>query len=385
MILYDKECNLLGMSKSVLDFLGYEDLEEFTTFANDVADLFEQRSGYVYGFKNFSWINYVLHSGAPNKNAILRLKNGKELEVRIAIEEILPIDPSQGFYRVELHPAHGSHKVHLSSEPFSIDNQFEKDKIEDQSLPDSKDFLSASEGTSFLTDENYFEEPQNLQQQEPEIFNNDDTPATSSLGVSFMDASEFSISSTPTTPSDDKPLPVSFDEPFTDDSISEVDEKISFDETPHAQNDNDSIEDDIAFEIPAQNLSNEPIIESIEAISESEDAFETNSFDESENIEDYNPAQTMEALGLEPNELKLFLHEYCDNIEMVSIALEDAIRENDNEGKQALLTQLKGTAKHLRIERINSLLLKLHDSNDISLLQALQSYARKLKTLQIDN
>lgn len=59
MILYDKECHLLGISKSILDFLGYEDIEEFKTYTNDVADLFQNRPGYIHRFKNFSWINYI--------------------------------------------------------------------------------------------------------------------------------------------------------------------------------------------------------------------------------------------------------------------------------------------------------------------------------------
>ena len=116
MILYDKKCNLLGMSRDVLGFLGYEDIEEFKTYTNDVADLFVNKSGYVYKFKNFSWIDYILHSGAPNKSALVKLKNGKEVESRIAIEEILLIDPlgdNQTLYKVDLFNSYfGEHANH---------------------------------------------------------------------------------------------------------------------------------------------------------------------------------------------------------------------------------------------------------------------------------
>ncbi|MBE0494937.1 MAG: hypothetical protein IBX45_00860 [Campylobacterales bacterium] len=109
MILYDKECNLIGIAKDVLVFLGYEDMEEFKTYNNDVADLFVNKLGYVYKFQNFSWIDYVLYSGAPNKNAIIKKKNGKEIEVHVSIREILPFGPletHQMLYGISLQTLH---------------------------------------------------------------------------------------------------------------------------------------------------------------------------------------------------------------------------------------------------------------------------------------
>ncbi len=88
MILYDDDNNLLGISKDVIGFLGYDDMEDFQTYTDDVAELFVKKSGYVYKFDNFSWIDYILHSGAANKNAILKLKNSEEIEVKINIKEV---------------------------------------------------------------------------------------------------------------------------------------------------------------------------------------------------------------------------------------------------------------------------------------------------------
>lgn len=109
MILYDKECNLIGVAKDVLVFLGYEDVEEFKTYNNDIADLFVNRLGYVYKFQNFSWIDYILYSGAPSKNAIIKKKNGKEVEVGVSVQEIYPFGPlesHQALYSVTLHTQH---------------------------------------------------------------------------------------------------------------------------------------------------------------------------------------------------------------------------------------------------------------------------------------
>jgi len=55
LILYDKNSNFLGMGKSELSMLGFEDMEEFKSNFNDFADLFVNQPGYISKFKNFSW------------------------------------------------------------------------------------------------------------------------------------------------------------------------------------------------------------------------------------------------------------------------------------------------------------------------------------------
>lgn len=88
MVLYDNEANFLAISDESIRFLGYDDANDFKKYVNDVADLFVVKSGYVYKFKNFSWIDYILHSGAANKSAIIKLKNGREKEVDLHIKEV---------------------------------------------------------------------------------------------------------------------------------------------------------------------------------------------------------------------------------------------------------------------------------------------------------
>ena len=93
------------MSQTELSMLGYEDMEEFKTHHKDFADLFIQKPGYIFKFKNFSWIDYSLHSGAPNKNVILKHKNGTEIETKLKISEIFlydSINESQTLYGVEI-------------------------------------------------------------------------------------------------------------------------------------------------------------------------------------------------------------------------------------------------------------------------------------------
>lgn len=87
MILYDKSGQFIGMTHTELNLLGYDDMEAFCNEHTDIADLFVNKAGYIFKFKNFSWIDYLLYSGAPHKHAIIRTKNGKEVEVLLAARE----------------------------------------------------------------------------------------------------------------------------------------------------------------------------------------------------------------------------------------------------------------------------------------------------------
>lgn len=100
MILYDQDFNFIGMSAETLTFLGYEDLDEFTSMHADFADLFVKKEGYIHKFENFSWIHYILYSGAANKKAYVKQKNGSEVTVDITIKEVFLTDKYEGLQRV---------------------------------------------------------------------------------------------------------------------------------------------------------------------------------------------------------------------------------------------------------------------------------------------
>jgi len=88
LILYDKSGMFLGMGTQELSLLGYDDMEEFRNYHNDIADLFINKPGYIFKFKNFSWIDYTLHSGTPNRRVLIKTKNGREVDSALHIHEI---------------------------------------------------------------------------------------------------------------------------------------------------------------------------------------------------------------------------------------------------------------------------------------------------------
>ena len=100
MILYDQDFNFIGMSAETLTFLGYEDIDEFTSMHNDFADLFVKKEGFIHKFENFSWIHYILYSGAANKKAYVRQKNGSEAPVDITIKEVFLNHTYEGLRKI---------------------------------------------------------------------------------------------------------------------------------------------------------------------------------------------------------------------------------------------------------------------------------------------
>lgn len=76
------------MSNETLSYLGYEDLSDFTSQHSDFANLLVNKEGYIYKFQNFSWIDFILYSGSPNKSALLQLKNGEPLEIKLSVKEV---------------------------------------------------------------------------------------------------------------------------------------------------------------------------------------------------------------------------------------------------------------------------------------------------------
>ncbi|MDX1809386.1 MAG: hypothetical protein R3331_07590 [Sulfurospirillaceae bacterium] len=170
MILYDKKGNFLGMSQKELSSLGFQDLDEFKSYHTDIADMFVNRPGYISNFKNFSWIDYALHSGAPNKNILIKNKNGNEMEAILHISEVFLVDTlnnESGIYNIEIDFNSDVNKINanpiFSSEPESddtvdtseIENEtdtsystVDEDNTEKSEEPENNDFIAEDFDTS---------------------------------------------------------------------------------------------------------------------------------------------------------------------------------------------------------------------------------------------
>ncbi|MDR0579869.1 MAG: hypothetical protein LBG21_04635 [Campylobacteraceae bacterium] len=118
MILYDKNTVFLGVSADILSALGYENINVFRAYNNDIADLFVKKQGYVHKFDNFSWISYVLNGSLPNKNVIIKTRNGSEIEASISVTELFLNNKDDKCYIISLNNIR-----HISDNSDSIDRK----------------------------------------------------------------------------------------------------------------------------------------------------------------------------------------------------------------------------------------------------------------------
>ncbi len=135
MVLYDKKSNFLGIGQSELSMLGYEDIEEFKSYHDDFADLFVNHPGYISKFKNFSWIDYSLHSGVPNKNVILKHKNGTDIEAKLDIFEIFLIDEineEKSIYNIEINVSSAKDDFTTTTDPYSNQKNIKLEPVKEE-------------------------------------------------------------------------------------------------------------------------------------------------------------------------------------------------------------------------------------------------------------
>jgi len=102
-VLYDANKRLIAISNKTLELLGFGSLEEFRKHYYDIAQLFVKRPGYVHEFKSFHWIDYCLTNSTITHRAIIRTKEGREIEVFINISPLNGIEHA-GYYLVTLEP-----------------------------------------------------------------------------------------------------------------------------------------------------------------------------------------------------------------------------------------------------------------------------------------
>ena len=74
MLLYNQRKEFVGIDEDDLNSLGFQSIAELQNESHDFADLFVKKPGYIHNFKNFSWIDFILHSETDESKAIVHAK-----------------------------------------------------------------------------------------------------------------------------------------------------------------------------------------------------------------------------------------------------------------------------------------------------------------------
>jgi HPt (histidine-containing phosphotransfer) domain-containing protein len=374
MILYNKSGDFVGAGKDELSFLGFEDIDEFRHLHKDIADLFVNKPGYIFKFKNFSWIDYTLHSGAPKKNVIIKLKNGNEVEAPLKIKEIYLYSPKDGeeiMYAVDIlnsNTRQAPNKLHEENtsanlnETFTNDNFLENTEDEEhkqKELPEVADYeeeinipLSDNEGSFADTqpalklkiDENILEEEQTNKselfvedykediKEESKIFTEDYQEEKEEIGLKTQES-----------------------ELFVKDYEEEKDENKLHVKSPTYNTNEElkSIKEDIK------------IIDEMSSSKDEEDI-------------DFDILKCAEELDLDISLIAELIEEYFEKIDRLLPNIEEAIQNEDSNKLKEEVYILKGISDNLHMYKISSTLINILEQENKEL--KLNSY-EKFKTL----
>ncbi|MCF6172229.1 MAG: hypothetical protein L3J44_00320 [Campylobacteraceae bacterium] len=361
MVLYDKKSNFLGIGQSELSMLGYEDIEEFKSFHDDFADLFVNHPGYISKFKNFSWIDYSLHSGVPNKNVILKHKNGTDIEAKLNIFEIFLIDEineEKTIYNIEINTTSTKDNFTTTTDPYLNQKNIKLEPVEKET--EKTDSISRPE--------ELIEEPANKivfedfsieDFEESKIQNEKETLDIDDLEKNTAEVQE-------------KKLLI--DEPVEDLNIDyEPTVKLKVDLLENTSPEITSLEEfpqpEVLPEIQTSDIVETISDEEIKVIPKIEVA-----------EEDIDFAQIAEDTGMDIKDLAMFIGEFVKNSKEISKNLHG--NNNITQIKQEII-ELKGIASNLKMRSfVNILDLMLENCDNLEFENYLDKFDIKIKNLE---
>lgn len=329
MLLYNHKQEFIGIDEEGLRLLNYATLDELLNVCSDVADLFANEPGYIHNFKNFGWINFLLHADSDAASAIVHA-NGRVFSCKLIVSKMyLCENPSQNGYNIEM-----SQIKAISGEdvkPHIIAQKTHKNEFvahKDQSRYESE--------PSPLPDYSHITP---TQLSEPSVFDIPDVPLSSfdELDDIYLDLNTV-IEKSPEEESFQKPL-------F----------KESFD-----------------IPIQAESISKSPVKAESTRYSPSEKEFL--SHHKVENNYSYDPHVASNELGLPVDLIEEFIGDFIQqSIDFKDDLFESAMKSDFN-NLHILSHKLKGVAANLRIEDAFETLSIINASTELAEIEANLKY-----------
>lgn len=332
----------LGMGNQELNLLGYEDMEEFRNYHNDVADLFVNKPGFIFKFKNFSWIDYTLHSGTPNRRVLIKTKNGREIETSLLIHEI--------FLEKEMHDAKVCFGVELltglqRNEPLASPAAVEPSMFSSSPIlePESSSFI-LEDAPSFITEKTEPIEEKLVFEEESIAFSE---PTLSIEDDFILPQEEKSLNNE----SLDEPSPIPFKLKF-DTTILDVPVKIEINEAPFSEtlseptaskNSVTSFDSENYLEDQHEDLRNDPML----FVEKTPVAPVAN-----EPLKAFDFAQSAESLGVDFSTLAEVIEEYIIELDTKTGTIEQLIVQGETKTAAEEISKLSSIASHLGIDSL---------------------------------
>jgi len=322
-LLYNHKQEFIGIDDEGLRLLNYSSLDDLLNVCSDVADLFANEPGYIHNFKNFGWINFLLHADSDASSAIVHA-NGRVFSCKLIVNKMhLCENPSQNGYNIEM----------TQIKPISG----EEIKPHVITLKTHKDFNAPK-----------YEVPLTPNEPSPILDYSHITP-TKLTEPSVLDIPSVELSS--------------FDE--IDDLYPDLSPKI---QEPHFQ----ELHPELAPEIPkATPAKNRPMLGSTHYSAQEKELL---SHHKVANKYQYDPHVASNELGLPVDLIEEFIGDFIQqSLEFKEDLFESALK-NDFNNLHILSHKLKGVAANLRIEDAFETLTFINASTDLTEIEANLKY-----------
>lgn len=316
MLIYNSRKEFVNITDDSLNQVGYYSIDQLRDDVADFADLFENKPGYVHNFKNFSWIDFLLHSEQDSVKASIRC-NSKIFECSFKVDSYL-VNEEDGF-AVEL------------TELVTVG--------EDSSTTPKSEFQTPSPKVKENAEAPSYKAPDSIETQAvPEVFDepiampdiHDEPTALPEIEDDFLAMPELS----------DEPQAVREETPNND--ILDFDFDVMSDSEPMTQ--------ELAKAPVAEAASNTSFLNSVELETASDYV--------------YDPSIAADELGLPSDLIDEFVGDFVVQAKKFRPDLQEALDKSDFDNIQILSHKLKGVAANLRIEDALEVLTFINTSQD---------------------
>ena len=361
MLIYDHNKQFLGLDNEDLQQLGFPSAAALFKQCSDFADLFVKRPGYIHNFKNFEWIDFVLHAEAEDSSAIIHTPKNNftcklvikpfylsssptEHGFMVLLQNLKPLSAEEDAkvtHDIEMHP---TPKV---SEPIVLSPKI---PLPDVSLPNFDDLpateLSEPDIFDVPAQENSFELPPLEKDVETTPFKLDveDMYADSPVDIEETFEPEAVLPDVKPTP-EEEPLLDSFTPPVIDENRPEVSSFTS-----------------------GASRSNLPDIPMLgDQLSQQDHSYIDNLHTNKDYT--YDPQIAADELGLPVDLIEEFIGDFIQQSHEFHDELFEKVNTQDRDSIQTLSHKLKGVAANLRIEdafEVLTIINTYHDFDEIT-------------------
>ncbi len=348
MLIYDHNKQFIGIDDEDLKQLGFATAATLFEHCSDFADLFVKRPGYIHNFKNFAWIDFVLHAEAEDSKAIIHTPK-QNFSCTLAIKPFhLAEAVGQSAYAIYLQSlkalsdeqnAQIAHDISAHPTPMK---SVEPITPPSDSAPDAPDLILPdfeSMPAQELSEPDPFDVPI-----EPSLQEESETPPEAlKLDVGDIYSNDDIAPKLAEEPTDFQEKPIEVDEPKTPEATA----------TPKRSN-----LPDIPMLGDKLSTADHQYIENLQVDKEYR----------------YDPQVAADELGLPVDLIEEFIGDFIQQAHDFHDPLFDASNANDMDNIKTLSHKLKGVAANLRIEDAFEVLSIVNTSHDIDEISANLKY-----------